>query len=167
MAAKIVLSQRKLKLEKMLLSGEPLPKIGQKLGVSISTLHRYLRARRSRMPANFHGKQAIVFDTLLRKSIEDHEKLGQLIDQEEKFSLVVTDAYGKRLQIRRDLARFMGIDHEVKVQNIQNNLHLQDNRSIQPGPVQIIVEANGEFDPEYGNVRITRPSDARDRIGQP
>jgi hypothetical protein len=40
MAAKIVWSQRKLKREKMLLSGEPLPKIAQKLGVSISTLHR-------------------------------------------------------------------------------------------------------------------------------
>ena len=61
----------------------------------------------------------------------------------------------------------MGIDHEVKVQNIQNNLHLQDNRSIQPGPVQIIVEANGEFDPECGNVRITRPSDAEIESANP
>jgi DNA-binding CsgD family transcriptional regulator len=101
MAAKIVLSERKLELEKMLLSGEPLPKIAQKLGVSISTLHRYLRARRSRMLANFHCKQAIVFDTLLRKSIEDHEKLGRLIDQEEKFSLDVriTRAVGCRDRI--------------------------------------------------------------------
>jgi hypothetical protein len=96
---------------------------------------------------------------LVKHSIDDFISLGEQIDQSEKFSLVVTDAYGKRAQIARNLARFLGIESTIKVQN--NNIQLNDNRKqiSMNGPVQIIVEQNGSgFDPEFGSVRMDSPS---------
>jgi predicted transcriptional regulator len=161
MAGQIQKALRMDVAEKWLAQGMTHSKIAEKVGVSRRTLERYLSARKAKMMATLSERQIIVLDMMLRSSLEDHERLGQLIDEQEKFSLVVTDAYGKRIQILRNVANFLGISQNVKIQNIQNNLHLSDNRKAvsMNGPVQIIVEAgNGQFDPEFGEARVSSPS---------
>jgi len=159
--ASIVKSLRISQLERWMACGMTQTQIADKLGVSRATVARYVALRRKKMLATLPERQAIIFDMLIKTSLDDLEALGRLIDQEEKFNLVVTDAYGKRIQIARNLANFTGLSSNVKVQNIQNNLQLNDNRKevTMNGPVQIIVEGNsGEFDPNYGQVRMDSPS---------
>ena len=171
MAGQLAKEFRIKEAEKSLARGVSHEQIAAKLGVSRRTIERYLKARKTRIFATLGERQAVVFDMLVRNSIEDFDRLGEMIDIEvmrlmsqkggPKLSLVVTDAYGKRLQLQRNLANFLGISQNVKIQNIQNNLHLSDNRKSvsMNGPVQIIVEAgNGQFDPEFGEARISSPS---------
>ena len=161
MASKLAPRKRIQQLDRLLMSGLTHAQIGKKIGVCARTIRRYMAIRRERMFALIDERQPIIFDKVLRDGINDHEALGRLIKAQNKPSLFTTDAYGKRTQIRRDLLRLVGIDQQIKIQNIQNNLQLNDNRkqvSMQ-GPVQIIVEANGgQFDPEFGQVRMDNPS---------
>ncbi|SRR6266446_6058364 len=153
--------------EKLAIQGLTHAKIAEKVGVSVPTIERYMAQRRKVLFKKLSDRQAIAFDFLVRKSMEDFEQLGNLIDQAEEFSLVVTDAYGKRVQIARNLARFMGIESTVKIQNIQNNLHLtkNENQVSLNGPVQIIVEGNGgQFNPEHGQDQIRMDSPSADEI---
>jgi hypothetical protein len=148
-------------LSTWLIEGMPQHEMAQRLGVSRPTVARLLAARKKQFLATLNERQIETFNFLVRKALDDFSALGVQIDQSEKFSLVVTDAYGKRAQIARNLARFLGIESTIKVQNIQNNLQLNDNRKqvSMNGPVQIIVEQNGSgFDPEFGQVRMDSPS---------
>lgn len=145
-------------MEKWIISGLTQSQIAEKVGVSLPTIKRYMAQRNKQFRATISERQIAVFNFLVRTSIEDFEALGQLIDQIEP-SMVMTDAYGKRKEIARNLATFLGISSNVK--NITNNVQLNDNRrqvSLN-GPVQIILEANnGEFNPEFGSCRVERPS---------
>ena len=147
-------------IESWIARGLTQAQIAEKTGVSLPTIKRYIKARKNKMLSTLSERQAIIFDMLMKTSLDDLDALGALIEKEEKFSLVVTDAYGKRLQICRNLANFTGLSSNVKVQNIQNNLQLNDNRKevTMNGPVQIIVEG-GEVDPEFRTGhRVDSPS---------
>ncbi len=159
--ASIVKALRMAQLERWMACGLTQAQIAEKVGVSVPTIERYVAQRRKKMMSTIDARQVALFDMIIKSSIEDHERLGQLIDRAEEFSLVVTDAFGKRQVILRNLANFTGISSTIKVQNIQNNLQLNDNRKsiTTEGPVQIIVEGNsGQFDSEYGQVRVDSPS---------
>jgi hypothetical protein len=159
MAGKHAKALRMDALSQWLIEGMSQIEIAHKLGVSRPTISRLLAQRKKQFLATLNERQLETFNFLVRKSLDDFADLGEQIAQQEKFSLVVTDAYGKRAQIARNLARFLGIESTVKIQ--QNNFQLNDNRrhvSLN-GPVQIIIEANnGEFDPEYGSFRVEHPS---------
>jgi len=163
MAGNLCKALRMNSLNTWLIEGLPRPQMAQKLGVSVPTIDRLLASRKKQFFDTLNERQLEMVNFLLRSSIADFVALGEQIDQAEKFSLVVTDAYGKRAQIARNLARFMGIESTIKVQNIQNNLHLtkssQNTEVSLNGPVQIIVEGNGgQFDNEFGQVRVDSPS---------
>jgi hypothetical protein len=159
MSGKLCKGLRMSALSTWLIEGMPRVQMAERLEVSVPTLDRLLAARKKQFLATLNERQMETFNFLVKHSIDDFISLGEQISESEKFSLVVTDAYGKRAQIARNLARFLGIESTIKVQN--NNIQLNDNRkqvSIQ-GPVQIIVEQNGSgFDPEFGQVRMDNPS---------
>ena len=160
-SGKICKTLRLNALSTWLIEGMTRSEMAFKLGVSVPTIDRLLASRKKQFLATLNERQIETFNFLVRNSLDDFASLGEQIDESEKFSLVVTDAYGKRAQIARNLARFLGIESTIKVQNIQNNLQLNDNRKqvSMNGPVQIIVEQNGSgFDPEFGQVRMDSPS---------
>ncbi len=141
--------------------------IAERMGVTVRTFYRYLQLRRARLPEQVARKQPVIFDKLISDSLKDYDELEEFIKSQEKSSLVVTDAYGKRRSIRGDLARLFGIESTIKVQNIQNNLQLNDNRRqvSMNGPVQIIVEGNGgQFDSEHGEGQIRMDAPSADEI---
>jgi predicted DNA-binding protein YlxM (UPF0122 family) len=76
---------RLVQMEKLLLSGLTHGQIAEKIGCSRQTITRYLRIRKDRMLASFGEKQAIIHDTLVRESMQDHDRLGELIDQEKNL----------------------------------------------------------------------------------
>lgn len=147
-------------VERLMMEGKTHHEIAAAVGVHRSTLERWLKKREAYLNKTVSGRRAIVFDSLVKSCLGDLDELGQMIVRLDD-GLVATDAYGKRNQIVRTLARFFGIESMIRIQNIQNNLQLNDNRKsvTTQGPVQIIVEGNGgQFDPEYGQVRVDSPS---------
>jgi hypothetical protein len=158
-SGKICKTLRLNALSTWLIEGMTRTEMALKLGVSVPTIDRLLASRKKQFLATLNERQIETFNFLVRNSLDDFASLGEQIAESEKFSLVVTDAYGKRAQIARNLARFLGIESTIKVQN--NNIQLNDNRKqvSMNGPVQIIIEQNGSgFDPEFGSVRMDSPS---------
>jgi predicted transcriptional regulator len=164
MAVQIPKELRMLEFDKLYLANLPHAQIADQLGVSIPTVKRYAAIRRARMLATIPAKQALVFDMVLQESLKDHQALQQLIDLEEKASLVVTDAYGKKIQIRRDLLKLVGVEQPIRDLHKHEHKHIHVGEKTEVslnGPVQIIVEENGGgFDPNHGagQIRVDSPS---------
>lgn len=166
MTREITKQLRLEQIEKWTIQGKTQGEIAQKLGISRETLNRYLSKRKKKLMATLSERQAVMFDFLAKTSLDDLDALGQMIDRMDD-GLVTTDAFGKRLQIVRNLANLFGLSSTVKVQNIQNNLHVNktQNTVSMNGPVQIIVESNGgQFDQSHGTDRVRMGGPSADEI---
>ena len=155
---------RMAKFEELYLTGVPPAQIADRLGVSLKTINRYVAQRRTSFLAHISEKQAIIFDLVLRESYNDLIGLKRIIDEEEA-GLVTTDAYGKRVQILRNLIKFSGVEQPIK--NLHQHVHLNNKTELSlNGPVQIIVEQDGggKFDTAHGNGRVRVDSPSADEI---